>query len=163
MAIEAGTYKLGPRNATLRVKTGRSGAAAKAGHNLEIEVGSWEATLEVGDSSSLELTADATSLSVVRGEGGAQKLGDDDKADIMKSIDKDVLKKQAIVFSSKDVEVSDSALKVSGDLSIVGRTESVRFDVSVGDDDDGKLTGGTTVKQSGANGASSPTPPCSAR
>ena len=52
MAIEAGTYKLGPRNATLRVKTGRSGAAAKAGHNLEIEVGSWEATLEVGDSSS---------------------------------------------------------------------------------------------------------------
>ena len=103
MAIEAGTYKLGPRNATLRVKTGRSGAAAKAGHNLEIEVGSWEATLEVGDSSSLELTADATSLSVVRG--------------------------------------------------------SVRFDVSVGDD--GKLTGGTTVKQS--EWASSPTPPCSAR
>jgi len=145
MAIEAGTYKLGPDNATLSVKTGRSGAASKAGHNLEIEVGSWEATLEVGDSSSLELTADATSLSVVKGEGGAQKLGDDEKADIKKSIDQDVLKKESVEFSSKDVEISDSGLKVSGDLSIAGKSEPVSFDVSVGED--GKLTGSTTVKQ----------------
>jgi len=146
MAIDAGTYKLGPDNATLRVKTGRSGAAAKAGHNLEMEVGSWEATLEVGDSSSLELTADATTLQVIKGEGGAQKLGDDDKADIKKSIDKDVLKKQAIEFHSSDVAVSDDGLKASGDLSIAGTAKPVSFDVAVGDD--GKLTGSTTVKQS---------------
>lgn len=146
MAIQEGTHKLGPDNATLRVKTGRSGAAAKAGHNLEIEVNSWEATLEVGDSSSLELTADATSLSVVKGEGGAQKLGDDDKADIKKSIDKDVLKKQPIEFYSTDVAPSDGGLKISGDLSIAGKSQPVSFDVSVGDD--GKLSGATKLKQS---------------
>lgn len=128
------------------MKTGRSGAAAKAGHNLELEVGTWEATLEVGDSSSLELSADATSLSVVKGEGGAQKLGEDDKADIKKSIDKDVLKQESIEFQSDTCEASDDGLSVSGDLSIAGKSEAVSFDVSV--DDDGKLTASTTLTQS---------------
>ena len=49
MSIMSGTHKLGPENATLRIKTERHGAAAKAGHDLLIEVGSWEGTLEVGE------------------------------------------------------------------------------------------------------------------
>ena len=53
MAIQPGAHKLGPDNATLRVKTGRSGAAAAAGHDLDIEVRSWEATLDLGDTPSL--------------------------------------------------------------------------------------------------------------
>src|SRR3712207_6250441 len=103
MAIQAGTYKLGPDNASLTVETGRSGAAAKAGHDLVIEVTSWEATLDVGDSSSLELTADPTSLHVREGTGGMQALKDDDKDDIRKTIDKDVLKKKGIAFKSSSV------------------------------------------------------------
>ena len=50
MTIQAGTYKLGPDNASLVVETGRTGAAAKAGHDLTIDVTSWEATLEIGGS-----------------------------------------------------------------------------------------------------------------
>ena len=41
-----GTYSLGPETASLRIRTGRSGAAAKAGHDLLIEVTDWSATIE---------------------------------------------------------------------------------------------------------------------
>ncbi len=146
MAIEAGTYNLGPDNADLRVKTGRGGAAAKAGHDLTIDVTSWNATLTVGDSSSLELNADATSLSVLKGEGGMNALGDDDKADIKKTIDKDILKAQDIQFRSSDVTATDAGLKVNGDLTIAGKSQPVSFDLSVGDD--GALSASTTLTQS---------------
>ena len=36
----------GPDNASLRIRTGRTGGAAKAGHDLLIEVESWQATLD---------------------------------------------------------------------------------------------------------------------
>jgi polyisoprenoid-binding protein YceI len=146
MAIQPGAHKFGPDNATLRVKTGRSGAAAKAGHDLVIEVTSWEATLDVGDAPSLELSADPTSLKVIEGKGGMQALDDDGKADIVKSIDKDVLKKKAIAFRSTSVEQSDGGLAVKGDLELVGKTAPVEFDLAVGDD--GALNGSAKVTQS---------------
>jgi polyisoprenoid-binding protein YceI len=148
MSIQAGTYKLGPDNATLRVKTGRHGAAAKAGHDLVIEVKSWEATLNVADessASSLELSADPTSLHVVKGEGGMQALGDDDKADIRKTIDKDVLKKKPIAFTSSSVADADGGLAVSGDLELGGKSKPVEFVVS---GDGGAITGSASFKQS---------------
>ena len=145
MAIQTGTHTLGPDNATLRVNTGRSGAAAAAGHDLTIEVGTWEATLTVGEASSLRLTADATSLHVLEGKGGMKSLGDDDKADIRKTIDKDILKKQAISFSSSDVQSNDGGLAVAGDLEIVGKSAPLTFDVAVGDD--GAISGSAKLKQ----------------
>jgi hypothetical protein len=146
MAIQPGAHRFGPDNATLRVKTGRSGAAAKAGHDLVMEVGSWEATLDVGDSPSLELSADPTSLKVVEGTGGMQALDDDAKADIVKSIDKDVLKRKDIKFRSTSVEQRDGSLAVKGDLELVGKSAPVQFDLSVSDD--GALRGSAKVKQS---------------
>jgi polyisoprenoid-binding protein YceI len=146
MAIETGIHKLGPDNATLRVNTGRSGAAAAAGHDLTIEVTSWEATLTVGEPSGLELTADATSLHVIEGKGGMKGLGDDDKADIRKTIDKDILKKKAIQFSSTDVQSDNGGLAVKGDLEIAGKSAPVEFKIAVADD--GTLDGSATVKQS---------------
>lgn len=127
------------------MKTGRSGAAAKAGHDLVIEVTSWEATLDVGEPPRLELSADPTSLRVIDGKGGMQALDDDGKADILKSIDKDVLKKQAIAFRSTSVERRDGGLAVAGELELVGTTAPIEFHLSVGDD--GALSGSATVKQ----------------
>ena len=95
MPIQAGTHKLGPENGTLTVRTTRTGAAAKAGHNLVIDVTAWQATLEVGEDpaqTSIVLDADATSLRVREGTGGMQALGDDDKASIEQTIDDDVLR-----------------------------------------------------------------------
>lgn len=150
MSIQAGTYKLGPDNATLRVKTGRHGAAAKAGHDLSIEVKSWEATLTVVDdaaASSLELSADPTSLHVVKGEGGMQALGDDDKSGIHQTIDDEVLKRQDITFRSTAArsEAGGSRIKVEGDLTLLGRTQPIAFDLAIGEDDTVSAT--AVVKQ----------------
>src|SRR4029453_11249707 len=41
VSIEAGTHKLGPDNAALRVRTGRRCAAAMAGHDLRIHRTPW--------------------------------------------------------------------------------------------------------------------------
>ncbi len=144
MAIQAGTYKLGPDNASLHVETGRSGAAAKAGHDLIIDVTSWEATLEVGDSSSLSLSADPTSLKVREGKGGMQPLKDDDKEDIHKTIDKDVLKQKDISFRSSSVEAAGDGLKVSGDLELGGKSQPITFDVN---ESGGTVTGSASFKQ----------------
>lgn len=149
MALPAGTHTLGPDNAVLRVRTGREGKAAKAGHDLVIEVTSWEGRLSVGSSSgdvSLELDADASSLRVREGSGGVQALGDEDKDEIRKSIDDEVLKGDAIEFRSTSVETSDDRMSVRGDLSMVGASHPVEFELAVGED--GSLSGQATLTQS---------------
>jgi YceI-like domain len=140
MAIHA----LGPENGTLLVKTGRTGAAAKAGHNLVLEVTVWQATLEVGDETSIVLTVDPTSLRVREGTGGMQALGDDDKASIAETIDDEVLRRQAIDFRSTAVQTEGGRLSVQGELTLAGRTGPIEFDL---DADGGKVSGSAVVKQ----------------
>ena len=106
VSLQAGRYRLGPDNATLAVRTERAGAAAKAGHDLLIHVTAWEATLVVADDpdvTSMELTADPTSLRVKEGTGGIQALGDEDVASIHQTIDEEVLRRQDISFRSTGV------------------------------------------------------------
>jgi YceI-like domain len=143
--IPPGTHRLGPANSTLWVRTKRGGAAAKAGHDLDMEVTAWEATLEVGETSSAELSADATSLRVRRGSGGMQALGEDDKANIHQTIDDEVLERRDIVFRSTRVEDTDGGLRVEGDLTLAGQTQPITFDLAAGDD--GTLTGSALVTQ----------------
>jgi len=149
MTIQAGTHKLGPGNGTLSVKTERTGAAAKAGHNLLIHVNSWEATLTVADDPtqcSLSVDADPTSLQVIEGSGGVQGLGDDDKKNIQKTINDDVLKSKAIEFRSTKVgTTTDGNLNIQGDLSLNGKTSPVGFTLIA--DDGGKLSASAVVKQ----------------
>ncbi len=148
MAIPAGTHKLGPDNATLSVKTGRTGPAAPAGHNLVINVTKWEATVDVGAdpaATSLSLTADGGSLKVQSGEGGAKGLSDKDKKNIEGSIDKDVLKKGNVSFVSTSVTPTDAGLSVAGDLTLNGKTKPITFDLAVGDD--GALSGSAKLTQ----------------
>ena len=146
--IPAGTHRLGPGNATLSVHTRRGGAAAKAGHDLELHVTAWEATLEAGedpDATSATLTADATSLRVQKGTGGAMALGDDDKDNIHQTIDDEVLRRQDIVFRSTAVESAGHGLRVEGELTLAGTTKPLGFDLAVGAD--GALAGTVTVTQ----------------
>ena len=147
MSLQAGTYRLGPDDGTLSVRTKRTGAAAKAGHDLLIEVTAWEATLEVGAAAdtSIELSADAASLRVREGTGGMQSLGDDDKANIQTTIDDEVLKGRAITFRSTAVTGADGSLEVQGELTLADTTRPVGFDLAVGDD--GRLHAVAVVKQ----------------
>ena len=139
------TYELGPAHGSLSVRTGRTGAAAKAGHNLLIEVTAWQATLEVGEETSIVLVVDSTSLRVREGTGGMQALGDDDKESIEETIDDEVLKRQAIEFRSTAVQTDGGRLRVRGDLTLAGKTGPIEFELTA---DGGKLTGGAVVKQS---------------
>lgn len=145
MPIQNGTHKLGPSNASLTVKTYRQGMAQKVGHDLVIEVTKWDATVDVGDSWSLSLTADANSLEVRDGVGGLKPLADKDRADIKKSIDGKVLGGKPISFTGSG-DPSGGSLAVSGDLEMGGSTKPASFELSVGDD--GKLSGTAAVTQS---------------
>ncbi|HEY5198256.1 MAG TPA: YceI family protein [Solirubrobacteraceae bacterium] len=148
MAIPAGTHKLGPDNATLSVKTGRTGPAAPAGHNLVIHVTAWEATLVIGADpadSTMTLTADGGSLQVQSGEGGAKGLSDKDKKNIEGSIDKDVLKKGSVEFASTSVTPTDGGLAVTGDLTLNGKPKPISFELTLGDD--GTLSASAPVTQ----------------
>ena len=148
MTFTAGTYRLGPDDGTLSVRTGRKGAASKAGHDLLIHVTAWQATLRLGDdpaATSLELEADATSLRVQEGTGGLQSLGDDDKANIHSTIDDEVLKRRAIAFRSTQVTGADGRLGVQGELTLGDTTHPLAFDLAIGDD--GKVTGAAVVTQ----------------
>ena len=140
MPIPEGSHTIGPSNGSLKVKTGREGAAAKAGHNLVLGVNSWEATVEGGDSPSIKLTADPNSLEVIKGEGGAKPLDEDAKGDIKKSIDDKVLGSDQITFTSS--EVTDSEAK--GDLSIAGKSNQVSVPLNVSGE---KISGSVTLSQ----------------
>jgi YceI-like protein len=140
MSIPEGTHNIGPSNGSLKVKTGREGAAAKAGHDLVLGVNSWEATIEGGDSPSIKLTADPGSLEVIEGKGGAKPLSDDDKQDIKKSISNKVLGSDQISFQSS--EVSDSEAK--GELSIAGSSSQISVPLNVSGD---KISGSVQLSQ----------------
>ncbi len=149
MSIGPGSYVFGPHNAELLVHTRRTGAAAKAGHDLELEVASWSATLEVADDPSqttVALSADGGSLRVREGRGGIQALGDEERASIRQSIDDDVLRRTAIEFRSSAVQSGADAdqLRVQGELELFGKARPVSFELAVAD---GALTGAATVKQ----------------
>jgi polyisoprenoid-binding protein YceI len=146
-----GTHKLSPQNGTLRVRTARTGAAAKAGHDLLIEVTSWEATLTLGEESAesaVSLDADGTSLQVLEGTGGMMELGESDKESIHQTIHDDVLHGTRIEFRSSEVSTVDGSdrLGVSGELTLLGHSHPVSFDVLVAAD--GSLTATAVIRQS---------------
>src|SRR3954463_7080761 len=130
MPIPTGRYTLGPADGTLTVRTGKTGAASKAGHNLVIEVTAWQATLDLPDGSaerSLALTADPRSLRVRQGSGGVQALGDDDRANIPKRIEEETLRGWGIASRSGGVGAGPDGAgrRVEGDLDLVGASRPV--------------------------------------
>ncbi len=146
MSIQAGTHQIGPSNGSLTIKTGREGAAAKAGHDLVLEATSWDGTVEIGDNASVELNVDPGSIEVVSGTGGAKALNDKDKGEIKKSMTGKVLGSSQITFKSSDVKADNGSMNVSGDLSVAGSSNSISVPLSVSDD--GTVRGSVTLSQS---------------
>src|SRR3954453_1562652 len=140
------TYRLGPDEGTLSVRTQRTGAAAMAGHNLLIHVTAWEATIALGDDTSVAVDADGSSLRVQEGSGGMQALGDEDKENIRQTIDDEVLHGQTIAFRSTEVKPGGAGLRVDGELTLNGETRPLGFDLAL--TADGRLEAGAVVKQS---------------
>lgn len=151
MPIMPGTRELGPDNASLRIETKRGGAAAKAGHDLVIEVRSWRGTLVIGDDpaeSSLVLSADSGSMEVLEGTGGIMALTDEDRIEIKKTLEEEVLEPGPVEFRSTRVTPTEDGqhLEVSGELEMNGKSHPLDFELDLGTE--GVLSGTATVKQS---------------
>jgi hypothetical protein len=151
MPIMPGSHEVGAQNTTLSVRTKRHGAAAKAGHDLLIEVASWEGTLEIGEQGpvGLRLSADSGSMRVIEGTGGVMALTEKDKAEIKKTLEDEVLPAGRAEFQSTQIvpsESDDEHFSVSGELAMNGKRHPLGFELSLGRD--GEITGRATVKQS---------------
>jgi polyisoprenoid-binding protein YceI len=149
MAAQTGSRRLGPENASLKVKTYREGLASKAGHDLIIEVTRWEATLAVGEdgtTTSIDLSADPASLEVREGHHGVKPLTDKDRDDIRKNIDKKVLGTDPISFTGSGGAAPNGRLPVSGDLTMAGTTRPVSFELETGHD--GRIRATCSLSQS---------------
>jgi polyisoprenoid-binding protein YceI len=146
----AGTHAFGPDNSKLMVRTFREGAAAKLGHDLVLEVTSWQGVVEIADDGSVskaEVTADSNSLEVREGTGGVKALGDKDRADIKSTIEKKVLQGRPISFHSTDVKTGgEGSYSIRGDLELGGNTGTVTF--LLGLDAEGRPSATAQVTQS---------------
>jgi polyisoprenoid-binding protein YceI len=139
---------LGPSNGTLTVKTGRTGAVAKVGHDLLLEVAAWRATLELAEDVSrcrLELSADSSSLHVREGTGGMTELGEDDRVNIEQTIGDEVLHGSDIAFRSSGCSGDAERLRFEGELTVAGATHPLSVDLRL--DRSGRLHGSATVRQ----------------
>ena len=134
----------GPENAHLTLRTGRSGAASKAGHDLLIEVTEWSGTLDPDGDPAVTLSADPRSLRVIEGTGGMQALDDGDRAGIEQTIDDEVLQGAAIEFRSTRFDGLPG--RVEGELELAGARHPIGFELAPGED--GGVTGTAIVKQS---------------
>jgi polyisoprenoid-binding protein YceI len=147
--LRAGIHTVGPDSGALRVHTYREGMAQKVGHDLIIDVGQWQANLEVaegGTPKAIALEADPRSLQVREGQHGVKPLTDKDRAEIRSNIDQKVLRGQPIAFSSRTVELADGRLTVRGELTMAGSTRPSSFELDVAGD--GRLSGRLSVTQS---------------
>ena len=149
----SGNFRLGPDNGRIVVKTGRAGIAAKAGHDLTIEVTRWSAEVELPDEEAGGVTAatvtaelDLGSLSVREGTGGAKPLTDRDRGEIKKTISGILGDGGASFTSSRIVRTGASGGAIEGTLTIKGRSQPARLQVSA--PAPGRYRGSATVLQS---------------
>jgi polyisoprenoid-binding protein YceI len=144
-----GTFLLGPDSGRVIVKTGRTGLAARAGHDLTIEITGWSARVTIPDDgvAAAQITAelDLGSLAVREGTGGAKPLTDSDRGDIAKTARKILRQPAASFTSTRVVPAGASGGAIEGTLSLNGRSQPVRLQVT--SPARGRYRGGTTVKQ----------------
>jgi YceI-like domain len=148
-----GTFRLGPDDGRVVLKTGRQGIAARAGHDLTIEVTRWSAQVEVPDEEAGGVTAatvsaefDLGSLEVREGTGGAKPLSDRDRGEIKKTIRGILGDGTASFTSSRIVRFGASGGAIEGTLTLNGKSEPVRVQVS--EPGPGRYRGTATVVQS---------------
>ena len=143
-----GSFRLGPDSGRVLIKTGRAGLAARAGHDLTIEVTRWSATVTVpGDGvAAAEVAAelDLGSRAVLEGTGGAKPLSDKDRRDILNTAGK-ILKGDTARFTSTRIIPAASGGAIEGTLTLNGTTRPARLQlVSQGP---GQYQGTATVRQ----------------
>ncbi len=147
-----GTQEFGPGSGRVVVKTGRVGLAARAGHDLTLEITRWSARVTVPDDDAGVATATVTaeldlgSLAVREGTGGAKALTDKDRRDIDATARKILGAQEKATFASSGVIPSSAGGAIEGTLTLRGKSQPVRLEViSPGP---GRYRGSALVRQS---------------
>ena len=137
MAAYTGNFRLGPDAGRVVIKTGRAGLAAKAGHDLTIEVTRWSARVEVPAEEDGGLTAatvsaelDLGSLEVREGKGGAKPLTDGDRGQIKKQMGGILGDATASFASSRIIPAGASGGAIEGTVTLNGKTQPARLQVT---------------------------------
>jgi hypothetical protein len=147
-----GNFRLGPDNGRVMLRTGRQGIAAKAGHDLTIEITRWSAQIDVPGEAAGGVTAatvsaelDLGSLEVREGTGGAKPLTDRDRGEIRKTMAGIIGTGTATFTSSRIVRVGSTGRAIEGTFTLNGQREPVRLQVS--EPAPGRYRGTATVVQ----------------
>jgi polyisoprenoid-binding protein YceI len=148
-----GKFRLGPDTGRVVIKTGRAGMAAKAGHDLTIEVTRWSARVEVPADEDGGLTAatvtaelDLGSLEVREGTGGVKPLTDGDRAQIKKQMENILGGATATFASSRIIPSGVSGGAIEGTATLKGKTQPIRLQVTA--PGSGRYRGTATLVQS---------------
>jgi polyisoprenoid-binding protein YceI len=154
VAATAGSFQLGPDAGRVVIKTTRAGLAAKAGHDLTIEVTRWSAQVEVPAEDDGGLAAatvradlDLGSLEVREGTGGAMPLTDRDRREIKKQMTSILGSASATFASSRVIPSGAAGGAVEGTVTLNGKTQPARLQVTA--PGDGQYRGSATVAQTG--------------
>jgi YceI-like domain len=136
------------------LKTSRAGLAARAGHDLTIEVTRWSAQIEVPaeedggvGAATVSAELDLGSLEVREGTGGVKPLTDGDRRDIKKTMSGILGDATASFTSSRVIPAGASGGAVEGTVSLNGKTQPARLQVTA--PGPGRYRGTATVAQSG--------------
>jgi hypothetical protein len=153
VAATSGNFRLGPDTGRVVIKTGRAGLAAKAGHDLTIEVTRWSARAEVpaesdGGESAATVSAelDLGSLEVREGTGGAVPLTDRDRREIKKQMGK-ILGSGTATFASSRIIPSGTGGAIEGTVTLNGTAQPARLQLT--DSGSGRYRGSATLAQTG--------------
>jgi hypothetical protein len=167
VAAPSGNFRLGPDAGRVVIKTTRAGLAARAGHDLTIEVTRWSAQVQVpaeedGGPAAATVSADLDlgSLEVREGSGGALPLTDRDRREIKKQMG-GILGATTATFASTRVIPAASGSgsggsgsgsgsgdgAVEGTVTLNGKTQPARLQVTAAGD--GQYRGSATLTQTG--------------
>jgi YceI-like domain len=168
VAATSGKFRLGPDTGRVVIKTGRAGLAARAGHDLTIEVTRWSAQVEVpaesdGGQSAATVSAelDLGSLEVREGTGGAVPLTDRDRREIKKQMG-GILRGGTATFASSRIIPSEALLApggttppnppagggaIEGTVTLSGTSQPARLQLT--DAGSGRYRGSVTLAQTG--------------
>jgi polyisoprenoid-binding protein YceI len=145
--------QLGPDAGRIIIRTSRAGLAARAGHDLTIEITRWSARAEVPAADAGDVTAatvaaelDLGSLEVREGTGGVKPLTDSDRRDIKKTMSKILGDGKADFSSSRIVRSGASGGAIEGTLTLNGQAQPVRLQVT--EPGPGRYRGTAAVVQS---------------
>ncbi|GAB20766.1 hypothetical protein GOEFS_131_00010 [Gordonia effusa NBRC 100432] len=144
---------IGPDNGDLILRTGVAGAAAKAGHRLTISFESWSGSATLIDEAPtrVELSVAVNSLTVLRGDGGLTPLTAAEKAVVRSNALKTLQAKKFrdITFVGDGVATIDVGYRISGQLTVCGRSVEHAIDVETTQADDSwELSARTVVRHS---------------